>query len=145
MNRNLLKNLILILLPILVIVGAGIGLVSTGIISTESLRIDTEIINTTLIIDYGDNQIENYNIKIPNATVYSVLMHASIEYDFQVKATYYNNYRSHYINSIKNVNEGENNKFWQYYLNGNYGTVGADLQPLKNNDVVEWKFQEPKI
>ena len=145
MNKNLIKNLVLILIPIFVIIGAGIGLVSTGIISTEPLKIDTEIINTTLIINYGDNQIESYNIKIPNATVYSVLMQASIEYNFQVKARYYNNYKSHYIYSINNVNEGENNKFWQYYLNGNYGTVGADQQSLKNYDIVEWKFQEPKI
>jgi hypothetical protein len=72
------------------------------------------------------------------------LIQASREYNFTVGAKYYDQYQSYYIYSINSVNEG-NNKFWQYYLNGDYGTVGADLQSVKNNDCVEWKFQEPKI
>jgi hypothetical protein len=143
-NKNLIKNIVLIIIPLLVIIGVGIGLVNIGVITTEPPKPNSGIINATLIIDYGSNHIDNYNIKIANATVFSVLMQASEEYNFTIGAEYYDQYRSHYIYSINSVNE-ENNNFWQYYLNGDYGTVGADLQPVKDNDCVEWKFQEPKI
>ena len=143
MNKNLIKSIILIVIP-LSIIGAGVSLLNIGVITTEPPKTDSSIINITLIIDYGNNHIDSYNIKIANATVFSVLMEASKEYNFTVGAKYYDQYQSHYVYSINSVTEGDN-KFWQYYLNGNYGTVGADLQPVKNNDYIEWKFQEPKI
>jgi len=142
---NLIKNALMIVIPIIVIIGAGIFFVNTGIISTESINFDTDIVNVTLKIEYSNDIIDTYNIKMKNPTVYSVLMKASNDYDFSVGTKYYDQYQSHYIFSINSVAEGENNKFWQYYINGKYGTVGADLQTLKDNDFIEWKFQEPKI
>jgi len=144
-NRDLIKNIVLLSVPIIVIALAGIGLLSTGIITNEPLKINTNKINATLIIDYGDNQVDTYNLKVENATVYSLLIQASNINGFEVGAEYYDNYQSHYIYSINNVVEGKDNKFWQYYINGEYGTVGADLQILKNNDTLKWKYQEPKI
>jgi len=144
-NRDLIKNIVLLSVPIIVIALAGIGLLSTGIITDEPLKINTNKINATLIIDYGDNQVDTYNLKVENATVYSLLIQASNINGFEVGAEYYDNYQSHYIYSINNVVEGKDNKFWQYYINGEYGTVGADLQILKNNDTLKWKYQEPKI
>ena len=142
---NLIKNTLMIVIPIIAIIGAGIFFVNTGIISTESIKFDTDIVNVTLKIDYSNDTIDTYNIKMSNPTVYSLLIKASNDYDFSVGRKYYDQYQSHYIFSINNVAEGENNKFWQYYINGNYGAVGADLQTLKDNDFIEWKFQEPKI
>ena len=142
---NQIKNTLMIVIPIIVIIGAGIFFVNSGIISTESINFDTDIVNVTLKIDYSNDIIDTYNIKMSNPTVYSVLIKASNDYDFSVGTKYYDQYQSHYIFSINSVVEGENNKFWQYYINGNYGTVGADLQTLKDNDFIEWKFQEPKI
>ena len=145
MNRTLLKNILLITIPIIVLGIVGVGLIGTGIISTEPFKLDSKTINTTLIIDYGNNVIDTYALEISNATVYNALIQASNQYDFEVRSYYYDNYQSHYIYSINNVVEGKNNKFWQYYINGEYGIVGADLQVLKNFDTIEWKYQEPKI
>jgi hypothetical protein len=144
-NRALLKNIILIVIPLIVILLVGAGLVGTGIISTEQLKLGSKTINATLIIDYGGDVVDTYTLKLSNATVYSLLIQASNQYDFEVGSYYYDNYQSHYIYSISDVVEGNNNKFWQYYINGEYGIVGADLQVLKNDDTVLWKYQEPKI
>jgi hypothetical protein len=144
-NRALFKNVVLISISIIVIAIFGIGLASTGIITTEPVKINTDTISTTLIIDFGKNNVDTYTLELSNATVYSALIQASNQYGFEVESEYYDNYRSHYINSINNVKEGDDNKFWQYYINGDYGIVGADLQVLKNHDTVEWKYQEPKI
>ena len=145
MNRAPCKNIIIFAIPIIVVALVGIGLASTGIISTEPLKLDPKTINATLIIDYGNNELDTYTLETSNATVYSVLIQASNQYDFEVGTEYYDNYQSHYVFSINNVVEGKNNKFWQYYINGEYGIVGSDLQVLKNHDIVKWKYQEPKI
>lgn len=142
---NLIKNTLMIVIPIIAIIGAGIFFVNTGIISTESIKFDTDIVNVTLIIVYSNDTIDIYDIKMSNPTVYSVLIKASNDYGFSVGTKYYDQYQSHFIFSINSLAEGENNKFWQYYINGNYGIVGADLQTVKDNDFIEWKFQEPKI
>jgi hypothetical protein len=141
----LIKNIAVLIIPLFVILGAGIFLVNSGMITTEKPSLEVDIINVNLSIDYGNDMIDSYTLKISNANVYNVLIKASEEHDFSVKAKYYDQFQSHYIYSINSVEEGENNKFWQYYINGNYGSVGADLQPVKDNDFIEWKYQEPKI
>jgi uncharacterized membrane protein YiaA len=142
--RALLKIVILILF-ILGIGLLGIGLVNLGIITTEPPKIESGMANVTLIIDYGNNRVDTYYVKTANATVFSVLMQAAEENNFTVGARYYDEYQSYYVYSINSVVEGKNNKYWQYYLNGVYGMVGASLQPVKDNDIIEWKYQEPKI
>ena len=133
------------MIPLIVIIFIGINLINLGAISTEFAGENSAEIITNLIIDYGNNNTEIYQVSVQNATVFSVLLQASIDHNFSIGSKYYDSYQCHYIYSINHTEEGENNKFWQYYLNGNYGIIGADLQPIKNNDCIEWKFQEPKI
>ena len=127
----------------LILFGTGISLVNMGVISNNPPKIFSNEITATLIINYGNNNTDIYNIQTENATVFSILMEASKLYNFTVGVNYYDQYQSHYVYSINSVDEGENNRFWQYYLNGDYGIVGADLQPVENNDIIEWKYQEP--
>jgi len=144
MNKKLIKNLLLIIIPLLVIAAIFFNLENAGIITDKEPIIKSDLINTTLIIDYGDEEIDRYNLTIKNATVYSVLINAREEFGIDFKAKYNKQYQSHYVYSINSYKE-ENNKFWQYYINGEYGKVGADLQIVSNNDIIEWKLQKPKI
>ena len=43
---------------------------------------------------------------------------------------------------VTSVNGLENEGLlgWQYWINGEWGTVAADLTTLINNDQVEWKY-----
>jgi len=141
MNKTIIKNILFILIPIIIIISAGITLVNLEIITTEPKNIETNTINTTLIINYGNNDSYTYNVKIANATVYTQLMEASNEYNFTVSAEYYKEYQSHFITSIKNVGKEDDKKYWLYYINGEYGQVSADIQFLHNEDVIEWKYQ----
>ncbi len=43
-----------------------------------------------------------------------------------------------------NVN-GQDNKYWQYYVNSEMPMVSADNYMLKDGDFLEWKFQESKF
>jgi len=130
---------------------AGIfKLIDRGVITFGHPEIssDNETIKVLLIIDYGDGRLDKFNVSIDsgNATVYSVLMKASEENGFPVGADYYPQYKSHYIYSINFTDQNPKiNKFWQYYINGNYGPVGVDLQKVENGDIIEWKLEEPQM
>lgn len=44
------------------------------------------------------------------------------------------------INTIKN---GQDGKYWHYYINGALAPVAADTYVIQNGDVIEWRFHEP--
>ncbi len=44
------------------------------------------------------------------------------------------------VESIGGVKGGEDNKYWQYWVNDILGEVAADKKFLKTGDRVEWKF-----
>ena len=144
MNKTQTKNILVILIPLIVLIVAGFSLVSTGIITLEAPKINSNPIDVTLIINYGNDNINMYDVTLTNPTVFNVLTQASNDYDFTFKAEYDEQYQSNYNYSINSVEEG-NNLYWQYYLNGNYGIFGADIQTVKDNDIIEWKFEEPQI
>jgi len=144
MNKTQTKNLLFTLIPLIVLIIAGFSLVTTGIITLETPNINTNQIDVTLIINYGNKNINTYTVTLTNPTVFNVLDQASTDYDFTLRAEYDEQYRSNYIYSINSIEEG-NNLYWQYYLNGNYGVFGADIQTVKDNDIIEWKFEEPQI
>lgn len=47
------------------------------------------------------------------------------------------------INGIKN--DASNNKFWIYYINGESAKIGISLYNLKQNDLINWKYEESKF
>ena len=145
MNKSTIRTSLLIIIPIIILVAAGIILADIGAITTEKKMPSSETIEVTLIIDYGNNQTTSYQVQTKNATVYSVLMQAAKTYHFPVNATYHKEYQSHYITMINSIEEGQNGNYWQYYINGKYGLVGADHQIVSNNDLIEWKFTKPNI
>ncbi len=144
MNKKHLKNLLISLIPLSAILLVGIVFLNAGIITTDNNGLNPNEINATLLIDYGDGEKDEFNIQIKNPTVYTLLLKASKEYNFDVKSDYQEQYQSHYIYSINSREEGEG-LYWQYYLNTEYGIVGADMQSLKNNDVVEWKLEGSQV
>ena len=124
---------------IAIIIAAIIAIAAAYSIENGVLENKSKKLNALLIINFG-NESWNFNITLNNsATVYSLLMEGAEENNFTVSTTYYPQYQSYFINSIAGVKNG-NGKYWQYWINGKYGEVSANLQKLENGDVVEWKF-----
>lgn len=46
------------------------------------------------------------------------------------------------INAYKN---GDDNRYWQYWLNGEYGLVDAFKQPLADRDIIFWQFTKSQF
>jgi len=118
------------------------------VVGYQEFAPSNETINVSLVIDYGDGRIDRFNITLDsrNATAYHVMLEARDKYGLSFKARYFPRYKSHYIYSINSTEENPKaNKFWQYYINGNYAPLGVDLQRVNDGDIIEWKLQEPRI
>lgn len=76
------------------------------------------------------------------ASVFSGLLNYGQENNIKVE---YNNDYSEYgvfVESIAGVKNGDDGKYWQYYVNDVLGDVAADNKILKEGDSVEWRFEE---
>lgn len=94
--------------------------------------------NITVIIDYGNGTIETFtgiNLDPPNTTVFhALLLVAVVEYHYEGPYVFVDA-----INDVRN-NENNNNKWWQYWVNGELPMIAANKCYLNSNDIVEWRY-----
>jgi len=103
---------------------------------------DLEEITATITIDFGNETTKTHEIKTTNATAYHFLIEAAKLEGYGIKTTYYAIYDSILVESISNIENGQDNKYWIYYINGESGAISADKQIIENNDIIEWRFEE---
>ncbi|MCK5123013.1 MAG: DUF4430 domain-containing protein [Candidatus Pacebacteria bacterium] len=74
-------------------------------------------------------------------TVFSRLLNYGEENNVGVE---YNNKYSYgvFIENISGIKNGDDGKYWQYYVNDILGDVAADKKVLEEGDEVEWRFEE---
>ncbi len=140
MNKKQLKDLTLILVPLIIILGASITLVNTGIITFEKPINTVNKITVTLTIDNGVETV-SYEVITDNATAYDVLEKAEKETDLTFEAEYFEEYQSHKINSINGA-EGNTTYYWIFYLNGEMAPVGADQQYVEEGDIITFILEK---
>lgn len=75
-----------------------------------------------------------------NDMAFSVLQRASEENNFTLSYQYYGDLGA-MINCISGVCGGKDHKYWMFYYNGQFSSVGASSQPVFANDVTTWKFE----
>ncbi|MCK5466737.1 DUF4430 domain-containing protein [Candidatus Parcubacteria bacterium] len=74
-------------------------------------------------------------------TVFSGLLNYGEENNIGVE--YNNNYDfGVFVESIAGIKNGDDGKYWQYYVNDTLGEVAADKKVLEGGDKVEWRFEE---
>jgi len=97
--------------------------------------------NVGMKIVSPDWNITYVNVNTDNATVADFLFECASYYNFDVKVEYWRGYDSYFIESINGIENGEDGKYWQFYVDGKYADVGCSKYILHNNDVVEWRFE----
>jgi len=97
--------------------------------------------NVGMKIVSPDWNITYVNVNTDNATVADFLLECASYYNFDVKVEYWRGYDSYFIESINGIENGEDGKYWQFYVDGKYADVGCSKYILHNNDVVEWRFE----
>jgi len=99
--------------------------------------------NVQMRIISPDWNVEYYAAITENVTVADFLFECADHYNFTVTKKYFTGYDSFLIKSINSIENGEDDRYWQYYINDEFADVGCSNYFLKNNDVVEWRFEQP--
>ena len=95
-------------------------------------------ISILLKINSGSEEKKEYELNdiSKQTTVFDVL-------ENNIDIEYNNNYSyGVFIESIDGIKNGDDGKYWQYYVNDVLGDLAADKKILKDGDTVEWKFEE---
>lgn len=61
-----------------------------------------------------------------------------------IKASYREEFDSVYIDSINGIKDGEEGRYWEFYVNGEIGKTSVDKQKLEEDDIVEWRLAESR-
>lgn len=97
------------------------------------------------IINYGEENINGYQIDASeNSTVFSLLEKLARRENFKIETVFYPE-MGIFVKSIGEAEGGTDNKWWQYWVNGNLGEVAADKKEMKAGDTIEWKFEAPQF
>ncbi len=106
--------------------------------------------SVTLLFDFGDDTIEqNYELRITNyeegETVWQIMQQALTENEIALEYDDYGGELGILITKIGDKKNGEDGRYWQYWINGKYAKVGVSNYLMKAGDVVEWKFTDNKL
>ncbi len=117
-------------------------MVSSGLLSLpDHARAQSTVISAegvVLTIDYGNGTVET----LTNLTGPSVL---NITMDIaRVDVDWYGNLA--FVTAINDVyNNATSNRWWQYWVNGEYANVAANQYQLSDGDKVEWRYDTPVL
>jgi len=110
----------------------------TAVLETKTREIVQE--KVTYIIDKGEGNVNFYQITLSRkSTVFSLLEELSKEKNFPIEFKTYEG-MGIFVESIAGIKNGTDNKYWQYWVNGELPMVAADKKEVKKGDKVEWKF-----
>jgi len=154
MQNNSIKTVLFAIVPLIIVIAifataANFGIMTntnsvsqqlSGEVSDQNLLLNQDEVIARIDINFGDNS-DSFTVTSKNNTVYGFLLEAAKIGGYDIKATYYGIYDSLLIDSISNYVNGDDNKYWIYYINGESGSVGADKQIVMDNDLIEWKFE----
>lgn len=112
--------------------------------SNDDPKSDYEIhhVNLKIITPYWN--ISYMDVTTSNITVADLLFECTKVYNISVEKSYWSGYNSFFIESINGTKNGENGRYWQYYVNGKYADVGCSSYILHDYDTVEWRFEKSK-
>lgn len=142
-KETFLPSLILVLLLVVlgwVIVDRGsLDIEEQGIDKQDTQEEFPEIVS--LVLDFGDTtepQIQSIEIKAEE-TVLSVLKKALERLNIDLTIQEYE--QGVFIEAIGNRKNGDDNKYWLYYVNGEMPQVSCGKKIVKAGDKIEFKFQ----
>ena len=129
---------------VLTLAFTGLWLLAESIKEGQEVDALDEPINVSLrIVKEKKWTMEHIGIKTLNNTVFKLLIEFKEKLDFSVTYTYWKGYDAMFVDSINGTQNGENNMWWQFYVNGVYGEIASDKKEIFDDDIVEWRFEEP--
>ncbi len=96
------------------------------------------LVSVTLIIEATGWDV-SYEATSTNNTVLSFLLEAAEVRGFEIQHQYWEPLGASKVDAINGIRDGAGGLFWQYWVNGIYGDVGANRYILADGDAVLWR------
>jgi hypothetical protein len=96
--------------------------------------------NTASKNTYNSKTLISYSINKDSSTVFDALVEYGKTNNIEIKSSIDSRYGV-FVESIGGIKNGDEGKYWQYYINNTLGDVAADKKTINKNDVVEWRFE----
>lgn len=94
-----------------------------------------------LNIDYGNADVKTFYLEFRQGdTIFDLLQKTANESNIELETKNYD--AGVFIESISGKKNGENGKYWLYYVNGQMPMLSADKNEVRPGDKVEFKFEE---
>lgn len=98
----------------------------------------------TLIIDFGEGEIKTLDKELKEEiTAFDLLKITSEELNLSLETKTYD--IGILVESIGYKKNGQDGKYWLYYVNNEMPMVAADKKEIGAGDKVEFKFEEPSF
>lgn len=132
--------------PIVIVVLGLIALSFTGtalkVPEKSEIWLEKSDQTSVYVVIMGEGwTITDHLVAYKGETVLSLLERCAERNDFTVEYTYYEQFDSTLIDSIHGVINGNDGKYWQYYVNGELPMIGADKCLISNGDSLKWSFE----
>jgi hypothetical protein len=98
-------------------------------------NVTIEIITPTWSANYS-------TINTSNVTVGDLLFECCHHFNISIYKDYWSGYDSFFITHIGTYSNGDDERYWQYYVNDLYADVGCSKYILEDNDSVCWRFEK---
>ena len=133
-------------LPVILITIAVIGLAFSGtaaqIPQKSDIWLEKAEETSIKIILIGDTwTLEDNLFAMEDETVFTLLERTLNRHDMSFEYTYYPDFDANLIDTIHTTHNGDDGKYWQYWVDNELPMVGADQFSLENGVVVEWRFE----
>jgi hypothetical protein len=102
---------------------------------------DAEQTSITLTIEGNDWTVKDSITTVKSTTVLSVLERVCERNSIEIDTMYYTDFDSTLITSLNGDENGENDYYWQYYVNDELPMVGCDVYQVSNGDSILWRFE----
>ncbi len=96
-------------------------------------------------LDFGDGNARTFNTLFSEGeSLFTVLQRVAGENDIGFDYKEYGSLGM-LVTKIGDKENGDNERYWQYWVNGKYAMVGVSFYGVRASDIIEWRFVETKL
>lgn len=136
-------NKIIIFILLIALAGFSLWFIYSPQEQREEAGIEEAGGTVLYIINGGEDGIKTYELEIfQTPTVFSLLEELAEKENLIIESSSYPE-MGVFVESIDGLKGGADNKWWQYWINGQLGEIAADKKEVRTGDVIEWRFEVP--